>query len=590
MRRQPDRIRLMPSSDQPPIVSRRPWRTTVLVAGLALAVAAAYWNSLGVPFLLDDEANILENESLALLPDLRAVLFPRTDVFTAGRPLLNLSFALNHAWGGTNPLGYHVVNVAIHLLASFTLFGIVRRTLQLPRFDRRFLQNADGIAGAAALLWALHPLQTASVTYVSQRAESLMGLCYLFTLYALLRAAARPGGWTLVAMGACFAGMLVKEVMVTAPVMVFLFDVTFVAGSFGEAWRRRRHLHLGLAASWLALGALMASSRLADRGVGYEFALAWHEYLRIECGAILHYLGLAFFPHPLVFDYGEQVAVPPAGTVALQAGLLVLLIAGIIRALLRGQSLAFLGIWFLLILVPTSSIVPVAGQPVAENRVFLPVAAVCVLVSVAAVRGLGRRAMPPLLGAALALGGSTVQRNHTYRSELAIWEDTVARRPMSARAQCYYGNAVLKIGRLNEAASHLEKAIRIAPGYSHAHLNLGTAYLGQKRIEDALRHYGIALQLKPHDPVALNNLGTAYFHAGRINEALACYQEVVRLRPNHVESRLNYGLVLGRTGRLTEALAIFEDVVRQHPQNPLARELLQTTRVLLEKSPSIPAR
>ena len=133
---------------------------------LVVAVAIAFSNSLRVPFLLDDFPTIPGNASITRLSAITSVLFPPPEVYSAGRPVLNLSFALNHAIGGTAAGGYHVVNVVIHMVAALLLFGIARRGLELPAFARRFTNTAFAIAFLIAALWALHPLQTVSVTYV----------------------------------------------------------------------------------------------------------------------------------------------------------------------------------------------------------------------------------------------------------------------------------------------------------------------------------------------------------------------------------------------------------------------------------------
>jgi protein O-mannosyl-transferase len=154
-----------------------------LAAGgiIAAAAAAAYSGTFAVPMLFDDRDSILSNPTLG---SLGSALFPPYESTVGGRPFLNLTLALNHAAGGTAVWGYHAANLAIHILAGLVLLGILRRALA-PRGERQALL----IAFSAALLWTLHPLQTESVTYIIQRAESLMGLLYLLTLYCFIRGA-----------------------------------------------------------------------------------------------------------------------------------------------------------------------------------------------------------------------------------------------------------------------------------------------------------------------------------------------------------------------------------------------------------------
>lgn len=548
---------------------------------LALAVIAAFVNGLKAPFLLDDQENIVANESLRDLGHPTAVLWPRADVFTAGRPLLNLSLALNHAAGQLSPVGYRATNILIHAAAALVLFGLVRRTLLLPGLAPRLAPQAAPLAALAALLWAVHPLQTESVTYVSQRAESLMGLWYLLTLYAFLRATGLPGWrWRFAAVAACAAGMMTKEVMVTAPVLVLLFDRACLAGSFAEAWRRRRGLHLALASTWLILAVLMLTTRMGARGVGYGISLNWHEYLRIEAGAVLHYLRLAMFPSGLVFDYGEEVPVPAALTTLIEAATLAVIAALALSLWRRRPPLGWLVAAVFLVLAPTSSFVPVTGQPIAENRLYLPLAALAVLATLGLAAGLGRRAPPVLLAVAAALAWGTARRNHDYRSELAIWADTVAKQPGSGRAHAHYAKAVLDAGQPDLARAHWQTAVRLSPRMSEAHMNLGSLDLQQGRIPEAITAYQLALRLKPGNVVAQTNLGSALFQAGRREEAVAAYEQALRLRPGHLDARLNLGIVLGHLGRYPESIRLFEDVLREYPGHPIARDNLLQLRAL----------
>ena len=218
---------------------------------IASAVLVANSNTFQLPFVFDDRASILDNPTIRhLWPIWDALSPPRgTGVTVAGRPVLNLSFAFNYAISGLDGWSYRALNLAIHALAGLTLFGLIRRTLALPAPAARFGEHARLLALTITGIWALHPMQTESVTYLVQRAESLMGLFYLLTIYCYLRSvdARRPGIWYGLAIAACLFGMGTKEVMVSAPLMVLLHDRTFVAGSFAAAWRRRKGLYAGLA-------------------------------------------------------------------------------------------------------------------------------------------------------------------------------------------------------------------------------------------------------------------------------------------------------------------------------------------------------
>jgi hypothetical protein len=154
-----------------------------LAAGLVVLVAAVYINSLHGVFIFDDSDSIQDNYTIqSLWPVWRTFMPPNGGATVAGRPVVNFTLAINWAISRMDVVSYHVVNVLLHALAALALFGLMRRTLLLPRWKGRFDASAAKLAFAAAAIWALHPLQTESVTYIVQRAESIMGLFYLLTL------------------------------------------------------------------------------------------------------------------------------------------------------------------------------------------------------------------------------------------------------------------------------------------------------------------------------------------------------------------------------------------------------------------------
>src|SRR6266478_10167003 len=188
----------------------------LISVGLIGAGVAVYYNSFAGVFLLDDHWRILDNLQI------RQLWPPWHALAHNSRPLVQVSLAVNYALGGLNVWGYHAFNLAVHLLGGLVLFGIVRRMLQSERPRARYGASACWLALAVAAIWLVHPLQTESVTYLIQRAESLMGLFYLLTLYCGIRGvqSPRPGAWFLGAVVACGLGMGSKEVMVTAPIMM----------------------------------------------------------------------------------------------------------------------------------------------------------------------------------------------------------------------------------------------------------------------------------------------------------------------------------------------------------------------------------
>jgi tetratricopeptide (TPR) repeat protein len=589
------------------------WGTLLAGGIIVLGALIAYHNSFSVPFMLDDSFAIADNPSIK---HFGRALFPPPEAITGGRPLLNLTFALNYAFGRLDLWGYHAVNLLIHALAGLTLFGIVRRTLECGRgalTPQATQMRGEGtpptvLALAVALIWVVHPLQTEAVTYISERAESLVGLFYLLTLYCFIRGVERRSQasgvrhqvsearnqekefetqnqeaalplssgltpdasrlWFTGSILACLLGVMSKEIIVTAPVIILLYDRTFVAGSFREAWRQRRQYYLGLAGTWLLLACLMTG--VNQRGAGFDYGVPWWSYALTSCRSVMIYLKLAIWPHPLVFDYGIDVI--KQATDALPYVLaLVLLLAGTALALWRWPVVGFAGAWLLLILAPTTSVVPVAGQPMAEHRMYLPLAAVIVMVVMGSYAWLGRRCAWVLFAFAIMLGVLTERRNEEYRNPLAFWRELVARHPDNARAHINLGTVLLGLpGRVLEAIAEYEAAVRIDRYAVEAHNNLGYALTQiPGRGSEAIAEFKAALRIDPNFAKAHFNLGDALMKTpGRSQEAIAEYEAAVRLNPDSVDAHHNLGNALMLIPDLVpEAINQYDAALRIDPDS-----------------------
>ena len=555
------------------------------LVGLALAAAAllAYHNSFAVPFLFDDNSSIRDNPTIRSL--LRAWWPPADGGFTvSGRPVVNFSLALNYAASGTAVWSYHVLNLVIHVLAGCTLFGVVRHTLRLPACRKLFAggagqteseraaRDARAIACCVALIWTLHPLQTESVTYIIQRAESLVSLFYLLTLWAFIRAA-EPGagtGWRWGAFLACAFGMATKEVMVTAPVLVVLYDRVFLAVSWRDVWERRGRQHLALAGTWLVLAALMLATRNRGGTAGLGTSVSPAAYALTQIGAIGDYLRLACWPWPLIFDYG-QFQVSRVGEILRPALVVLPLAAASLYALWRRWPAGYGGFFFFGVLAPTSSFVPVVTQTMNEHRTYLALAALVTLAVTATYALAGRRSLVVFLVIAPVLGLVTERRNRDYRSEQGLWEDTAAKRPGNARAYAALGAIHLREGRLEAARAALQETVRVAPDSGEMRNNLGNVWMKLGRFAEAAQCFQEALVRQPGDPFILNNLGNTYLQLGRGPEAIVALAAAVRAKPDLHEARYNLANTLAQAGRLPEAADNYAALLAARPGDAEAR-------------------
>jgi tetratricopeptide (TPR) repeat protein len=565
---------------------RRPGRrlpAACAPAALALLGLLAYIGTVGAPFIYDDHNAIVENPHVRSLWPLSEAMSAPDESTVAGRPVAALSLALNHAASGLEPWSYHLVNILIHLLCALTLYGIVRRTLATPRIASLGAAPSDGWAFAVTLVWLLHPLHTEVVTYISTRTESLVGLFYLASLYAVIRGSSNgrhASRWYAAAVAASALAMGSKEVAVTLPIVVLLYDGIFLSEGFAAALARRRGLYAGLAATWLILIALVAASPRGET-VGLHFAdLTPLDYARTQVAVIWHYLRLAVWPHPLALDYFDW-PVAHGFSAGVWLGLLPLLalVLGSLLLIARRSWIGFLGGWFFAILAPSSSVVPIASELAAERRMYLPLAAVVALALtglwLAATRAAGSRGATVFAAAAaaiaLALGALTADRNRDYRDEITIWQQTVLRRPSNVRALQNLGAALAHNGRPQEAVPFLERALAIDPYAEYALENLGLIRLEEGRSSEAVALLSRRLERRPDDGISHLNLAKALLATGDSAGALAALEEAVRLLPDNGLAHARLGLVLADQGRLKEAAAHGERGVALDPDNPAVR-------------------
>jgi protein O-mannosyl-transferase len=552
------------------------------MAMLAMTAIACYYNSFWDSFVFDDAYWIVANTSIRKLWPIWQVLMPTKELLARGRPVINLTLAVNHALGGMNVWGYHAVNLALHVFAAWTLFGVVRRTLILPRLHVRFGSVATPLALGVALLWMIHPLQTESVTYIIQRTEVLVGLFYLLSLYCVIRGATstKPTLWYVVAAIACLLGMGTKELMVTAPVVILLYDRTFLAGTFREAWRRRWGVYLAMTLTWGVVAALLISSNFYDGTTGFAVQrFTWWSYLLTQPGVIAHYIRLAFWPSGLCFDYGWR---PPqhASEILLPGIFVVGLLALTAWALVKRPAWGFLGAWFFVILSPTSSFVPIQDAAF-EHRMYLSLAAIVAGMVVggwiagqwlATRRAIHTSVLLASGGALVVLVGvlfaiQTLHRNTDYESEEKIWQDTVAKAPGNERAHGNLAWALVARGLIDEGIAEYQTALELRPTFDVVHNDLGLALAKRGRFDEAIVHHRKALEVDPDSPGGHNGLALALAGRGQLDEAIVHYKRAIELNPDFAEAYYNLGSVLAGRRQFDEAIAMYEHAVQINPNN-----------------------
>jgi protein O-mannosyl-transferase len=544
-------------------------------------VSALYAGSLHAPFVFDDLPSIVENRNLESLWPAQALRSPEhVESSFAGRPLASYTLALSHALSGRATWGYHALGVLLHAVNAVLLLALLRGTLRRGALGARLGDAAPRLAFAGAALWAVHPLLSEAVVFTSARSELLFSLFLLAALLAAARGSESQGrasaAWSAAAALAVLLGTLCKEVMVVAPAAVLLYDRSFLAGGFVPALRRRPGLYLGLAASWLLVAGIVLSQP-RGKTVGVDLGLTPIQYLFTQASVLLHYLRLAAWPAPLQFLYDW----PPAFTLrealpelAVTSGLALATLA----LLWRRPVAAFPLAWFFLVLAPTSSVVPIVSELVAEKRMYLPLAglvpgavvALHLAWQAAAARIGGPRAARALEALALAawaaaLGLGTWERVRIWQSERSLWEDTAAKAPLHPWVNNNLGIVYLRAGELERAEERFRAALARRPELATAWVNLGNVRMARGNVAGAVEAYRRGLEERPDAYEVHYNLGLGLARLGEVEAAVAHWEEAVRLYPGHRSAHVGLARAYARRGELPLALEHQRLVIALNP-------------------------
>ena len=604
--------------------------------GIVAAGLFAWWGCWHGQYLFDDHPAIVGNEALQAGGAWAAAFGPQHQPL-ANRPLACLSLVLDFAVFGPGPFGPHLANVLLHLGNALLLWLVLRAALAASNLRERVAGRGRGLASAIALLWVCHPLATDAVAYATQRSTLLFSGFLLMSLWATLRAAASPSPfrWWCFAVLAMAAGMASKEDCVVGPLLVLLAERAFVLPDW-RSLRVRVPFLLAMAGTWSVL-LLCVALGPHNPTVGFAAqpnvtALQW---LQTQAFVLWHYLRLTLVPWPLRGAYADDYVrdlLP-----ALLPGLAVLaLLVGVVRAWRNSACLwlAWCGALFFLLLAPTSSVLPIVTEVLAERRMYLPMLAVLVPVAVLASRWL-RGAAAGAATVVVALGLACLAREHAahYRDEPTFWADAFGKREVASRSflaaqilsnhglmlmragqvaaagealdvamQCESPTAIERVhhavslqlrGRADEAVAKLRELVALRPEHADALGALGTtlaalhdqAGANARSDDPRLREAELVLQravtVAPRRAAFWNTLGYVCKAMAHWADAEIAFRRACELSTEHLEPFLSRAEVLGRLGRGAEVQTMFQQLFLARPRDVALR--LQFARNALAK-------
>jgi Flp pilus assembly protein TadD len=381
-----------------------------------------------------------------------------------------------------------------------------------------------------------------------------------------------------------------KEVAVVAPLLLLLYDRCFLAGSLRAALRARTSVYASLALIWLLLLVLVFGEALFREGSSAGFGvreITPLQYAATQPQVVLHYLRLAVWPHPLCLDYGWPPASDALEILLPGVALLALLVVGL-RLLQRHSALGFLVTSFFLLLVPSSSFLPIRDLA-AEHRMYLPLVPIVLLAVLAAADLLervagGRPWVPGVLVAAFALvlTGVTVIRNADYSDAVRTWSRVVEQAPKNPRGHLNLGLAHQQRDELEPALQSYRKALLLKPDYAEVHNNLGALLSRRGEPVEAMHHLRSALENDPRHTPAHVNIARLLLSLDRTEEAIGHLRQAVEIDPFDPTPHHSLGVTLAHVGKVEEAMAELERALELDPGYEQARVQLESLRHLRE--------
>lgn len=581
----------------------------VLVVGLGL-----YLHTLDAPFIFDDYPCIKDNPAVAnfsYFTDFSKVraLNIENDIKNnfALRPVVYLTFALNYMIDGYAVRGYHIVNTLIHLANALLVYLLVRFTIRhegnAPTTPPTMVLTPY-LPLLAALLFVVHPLQTQAVTYIVQRFTSMATFFYFSALLLYIRArTAPPSGrqrfYYVAALIVTVVAMKTKEIAFTLPVIMALYDFSFLSGNVhrrlvGLAPFFLTMVIIPLTLIWLtalqgtdSLHAITQSTEL----VNFAKVSRW-QYLITQFGVIVVYLRMLFVPFGQNLDHDYRLAQNFWEPQVLGSFLLLLALAATaVYAYFRSRKIASsqsfwlklfaFGIaWFFVTLSVESTIIPIDDLLV-EHRLYLPSFGffLTILATASGVAGSVAWRQHFLFGvlamAIIALSAATFSRNELYRDATAMYHDVVAKSPRKPRAHSSLGLAHLDQREYDKAIKEFSLILAAKPDHVDTLIQLGYCLAATGKVDEAVRQFQIALKLSPDNHFAHGNLGDAYRLKGQRSEAKVEYLAALQTAPHFAAARYALARLYEEEGQKNAAMHEYRQLLEYYPNDQKSAERLK---------------
>jgi len=554
---------------------------------ILLICFAVFANSIGNQFVFDDSENIVTNQAITSLRNIPDILGLTTGQ-PLYRPVRTVSYTVDYFFSGLNPVGYHLFNIFYHGLASVFVYLIVLLLIGNAR-----------AAFFSAIIFAIHPIQTDSVTYLSGRRDILSGLFFLMGFYYFLKYRQEPRKKYIPVVSLCYVfAILSKEMAVTLPAIFFLYDFirnlkegTFfkrIYSALRDVFLQHKYVYVSLFSLAIVFTAFKVFYHNPSQAVGYYGGSFLNNMLTVS-RVFTHYLQLLFFPFTLNADYSYN-AFPASHSLyglseLLSLAILLAIFVCILKTLtLRNKYFAFCGLWFFITLLPVSHIFP-HHELLAEHYLYIPMFGFALMIALTFEKAFSLWAKRTRLiyvvftTLVILLSLRSVTRNNDWKDDLTLWTKTVGTAPECARARNNLGRALNNEGEPSKAVDQFQQAIRIRPNYAEAYCNMGVAYslLGLK--ERVRTSFERAVEINPRFAEAYYNLGLLYAQNEELTTAIELFKKAVQMNPGFISAHYNLGVAYMKMADQTKALEHFRRVLKLNPDPSVTEK----TKTLLAK-------
>lgn len=575
------------------VVAASAWLHALILIVLCIAV---YGDTLDAPFVFDDAANIVQNPAMREFSFFaNPAAFDRIDLnqlapIFKSRLFGYFTFAVDYHLHGLRVSGYHVVNIAIHALSSIMLYALMLVTLGAPALaslgdvTRRNLRYA-GLFGA--MLFAVHPLETQAVTYISQRFASLASMLYIATIAAYAKARLYDGPdrrrrlmYRVVPVILCILAMKTKEIAFTIPVAVAVYERLFFKGTARERILWLLPLALTLLVIPLTIATMGGTYGETIRAMSRAGETTGIQYLLTQLRVIATYLRLVLLPVNQNVDYDFPLDHPALGV--LGSAMLIAALIGLGVWLYRRARtepvllIAAYGIFWFFIALSVESSVVVLKDVIFEHRMYLPSAGLFFFAGAVIAYGVERLELKfntvaaGLLIVIAVYGVAAHQRNSVWRSGVALWSDAVSKSPGKARVHNNLADAYIKLNQADKAIGELKAAIELDSKYVLAMTNLANVLRGLGRNDEALGYYRQALAVQPDNYAALNELGSFYIKLRDYAKAEKAVRRALELNPLSASAHNNMGTLYIAAGLYDKAVDALGAALTINPEMPEA--------------------